>query len=34
METQTVNTTEFAFDFHILLALAIFRPTGTSTGAT
>lgn len=33
MQTQTVNTTGFAFDFHVVLAVAIFRPTGTHTGA-
>lgn len=33
METQTVNTTGFAFDFQVVLAIAIFRPTGTNTGA-
>lgn len=32
-ETQTVNTMGFAFDFHVVLAVAIFSPTGTCTGA-
>lgn len=26
IETQTVNTTGFAFDFHVVLTVAIFKP--------